>query len=327
MASRSKLPKGSVAVGATTKGLPIIGRLVTYTLKDEPIAGPKLVRTAAKHGLDVDLLPEKRSGADVFMSACRSVETRKRNGVDIEVKVDQVVNTSQEVVYQITRMVRDRVQQVIQHRMAMTLAYDKADDTDPISVRELEEYDELRELEDTIRKHYAANVKTVPSSKVRNFVRDVLRSLGGQNLRRKAGGLYFVPDQHMSNGRKQSTAPTLEGLDGFVADLYGEDGDFYTIPLVGDEGAQEMVRKHFTLNVREEARQAMERAIQRVRAGKGRGVRADFVANMWNERRRIAHAIGEFESLVSLEKDAVADDLRDLDKALQELQDLADDDS
>lgn len=322
MASRTKkLPKGAVAVTGSTEGLPILGNLVTYTLKDEAIPGTRLVRVAGKHGLDVDLLPEKRTGADVFASACRSVESRRRNGVEIEVKVDQVLHNSAEIVYQITRMVRDRQERVIEHPTAMTLAYEKA--TEDINVVELEDYGELRELEDAIRKHYTANTKNVPSSKVRNFVRDVIRTLGGQNLRRKAGGLYFVPHEF----RGHESATTLDGLKGFVEELYGDDGDFYTIPLVGDEGAREMVRKHFVINIREEARATMERAVQRVRAGKGRGVRADFVANLWNERRRLAGALDEFDELVNVERSSVDEDLRDLDNALQELQDLADEPS
>lgn len=326
MASRSKLPKGATAVGANAKDLPILGNLVTYTLKDDPIPGPKLVRAAGQHGLDVDLLPEKRTGADVFRSACRSVESRRSNGVEVEIKVDEVLHNSAEVVYQVTRMVRDRAQKVIEHPKAMTIAYDKV--ADQIDVRELEDYDALSGLEDDIRKHYKANTKTVPSSKVRNFIRDVIHTLGGQNLRRKSGGLYFVPGEHRdAKGKPQPTAPTLDGLIGFVDELYGEDGDFYKIPLVGDEGAREMVRKHFMLNIREEARVTMERAVQRVRTGKGRGVRADFVANLWNERRRIAGAIDEFDALVNVERSSVSEDLRALDDALQELQDLADEPS
>lgn len=327
MSARTKLGKNVKAVG-DVDGLSELGKLVTYSMPDDPRSGTKLVRAWAHHGLDVDDLPDQRSGFHIFQSACRSVETRRKGGKGIEIKVDEVTHDATEIVYQITRMVRDVGERVIEHPKAMTIAFDKSLDT--ITVRELEDYEALRGIEERIRDHYAKNAKSIPGQKIRNAVRDTLLKIGAQNMRRKAGGLYFVPATYrmMDTGgqiRETPTAPILEGLTGALEELYGERGELWTIPLIHDDTAEKMVAKHFAINVAEKSREVMERALQRVRQGKGdRGVRADLVANLYNERRKIAGAIAQFEELVTLEKGTIEKNLSDLDDALRKLQELAD---
>lgn len=323
--ARKKL--GNVVAG-DVDGLSELGKLVTYSMPDDFVNGPKLVRTWAKHGLDVNDLPDQRAGFHIFQSACRSVESRRHNGGAVEIHVDEVKHDSVECVYQITRMERDKTREVIEHRKSMTLKFDKALDT--ISVVELDDYDALRGLEESVRQHYAKNAKKIPGQKIRNSVRETLLKLGAQNLRRKAGGLYFVPREFQiagGNGRvtKRETLPFLEGLGNVLEELYGERGDFYTIPLIDNDGAKKMVAKHFAINVNERSRETMERAVQRVRQGKGeRGVRSDLLASLWNERRKLHGAIETFEQLVDIERGEIDKNLRDLDAALEDLQKLAD---
>lgn len=318
----------AVAVG-DVDGLTELGKLVTYSMTDEPKNGPTLVRSWAKHGLDVNDLPDQRSGLHIFQSACRSVETRRKGGTGVEIKVDEVVNDAAECVYQITRMVRDKGEKVIEHPKAMTIAFDKKFDT--ISVRQLEDYNVLRGLEEQIREHYAKHGKAIPGQKIRNSVRSTLLNIGAQNVRRKAGGLYFVPKQYRVmkvSGQGMElidTMPVLVGLKGVIEELYGERGDFYTIPLIDDESSQKMVSKHFSINVNTALRETMERAVQRVRQGKGeRGVRQELITSLYGERRRLAAAVNQFQQIVTLEGDDIAANLRDLDTALDELQRLAD---
>ena len=136
--ARSKKLGNVVAVG-DVDGLTELGKLVTYSMPDDPINGPKLVRTWAKHDLDVDDLPDQRAGFHIFQSACRSVESRRHNGNSVEIKVDEVRHDANECVYQITRMERVKNLDVIEHHKSMTLRYDKALDT--ISVVELDDYE------------------------------------------------------------------------------------------------------------------------------------------------------------------------------------------
>lgn len=329
MAVRNKLGSNVKAVGKAHAGqIPLLGNIAMFTLPDEPQSGTKLVRAWSAHGLPLDFLPDKRTGTDVFRSAARSVETRRHTGQTkrVEVKVDEVLHNAKECVYQITHLVRDEANAIIEHPKAMTLAFDKA--LGDFTVRELEDYDTLRGLEDAIRSHFKANTKTVPPKAIRGAVRELLLSIGAQNLRRKSGGVYFVPIDYLPTDqghsrKRQPTEPILDGLTEALTELFGERADFYTIPLVNDEGAREMVAKHFTLNVSEQSTELLEKIVNRVRAGKGRTVRADLVANLWNDRRRIAGAIDEFTTLVDVERSSLDANLRDIDNAIAELQELA----
>lgn len=326
MAARTKLGSNVKAVsGAQAKGLKILGNVGMFTLPDETKSGTKLVRAWNTHGLPLDVLPDKREGVHIYQSACRSVETRRANGSGkrVEVQVNEVLHNSMKCVYQITRLVRDTTDEVIEHPRSMTLAFEKA--TSDILVRELEDYDSLKGLEDAIRSHFKANTKTVPPKAIRGAVRELLLMLGAQNLRRKSGGVYFIPAEYMDpqTRKRVSTEPLLDGLKGALDDLYGERADFYTIPLVNDEEARKMVAKHFTLNVSQQSADLLETVVNRVRAGKGRTVRADLVANLWNDRRKIAGAIDEFTSLVDVERKDLDANLRDIDAAIAELQELA----
>jgi hypothetical protein len=323
MASKLKTAVASKDAHGTAE----LGKLVTYSMTDDFIPGTKLVRCWAKHGLDPTDLPDVRSGLHNFQSACRSVETRRRNGAGVEVKVDEVVNNNTECVYQVTRMVRDKTLKVIEHPKAMTVAFDKKLET--ITVRELEDYNTLRQLEDAIRTHFQKNAKAIPGQKIRNSVRSTLLKVGAQNLRRKAGGLYFVPHQYSVAGpaggtKMADTQPTLDGLAGVFEELYGHRGDFWTMPLLDSADAQKMVAKHFAINVAAASEDLLLEAVNRVRAGKGRGVQPQLRTRLWNERRKLGGQIEQFSKMVALERADIEQNLRDLDKALAELDDLAD---
>lgn len=329
-------PKNAIAVGEGK--IPeerLLGRLATCTNPDEEVSGAKFVRSWDAHGLDVDELPEARQPVHVFQSACSSVKQKRGtngHGERVEVRADEIENAPTTCSYQITRAVWDVANRVIEHEQAMRVTFDKR--TSAITIDKGRDYDpKLAGLGADIQRHFNANAKTVPGQKVRNAVRAQILKLGGQNLRRKAGGLYFVPIEYIvkhANGREAvmaPTLPTLQGLKGVLADLYGDRGDFYTIPLANDDEERAMVAKHFAINTNDRARELAEKAINRVRSGKGeRGIRADMVANLFNERRKLMGSVAQFEELVTVEQKDLAANLRALDDALNELQELADTD-
>lgn len=302
----------------------VLGSLAMSTNPDEPKPYSVFVRSWAKHGLDTDDLPEKRSLVHVFQSACASVKQRRSGaGERVEVTADEVQNNGT-CDYQITLKVWDRANRVIEHQKGMRVEFNKTDAT--IRTVALDGWDDsLRKVETRIRKHFDANGGTIPGQKVRNALRAQLHKVGGQNLRRKAGGVYFVPKEWNDGGVVKSTRPVLDGLAGVLEDLYGDRADFYAIPLANDEGERAMVRKHFMMNVNAQAQELAEKAAARVRQGKGqRGVRADLLDNLHAEQRSLLAAVQQFDSLVSVERSEVAENLAGLQKALSDLQDLAD---
>jgi len=253
------------------------------------------------------------------------VRERDRNGGSqrTQINADEVENTMYRCSYVIGVKVWDRANRTILYDRGMRVCFDKQ--TGAIDVEPLDGWDDrLRGVEGRIREHFEANGKTVPGEKIRNAVREQLLRLGAQNMRGKAGGLYFVPKEYVDGADTRPTLPILEGLKGVLADLYGDEGDFWLIRMAGDEGEREMVRKHFVINANAQAEELTLKALNRVRAGKGqRAVREELVTNMWNERRQLLHAVEQYRSLVGVELADLEQNLKDLDAAIEELDKFA----
>jgi hypothetical protein len=319
------MPKNAIAVaGDALDESMFLGRLVMFTLPDDERSSAKLVRCWHDQGLDVADLPDARQPVHVFQSACASVKARSTGPAGkVEIAADEVEHNGVST-YQITRRVWDLANRSIEHEKAMRLTFEKGSgliDTEFLGGRT----NELKAIEKAIRAHFDANAKTLPGQKIRNAIRAQIVKVGGQNMRRKAGGVYFVPRVWFPAPKKEElTLPTLNGLAGVLADLYGERADFHQIPLVSGDAEKQMVAKHFQLNVRERAEELTEKAVNRVRAGRGeRGVRAELLENMHNDRRKLALQINQFRSLVDVEASELEQHLADLDIAIEQLDALA----
>lgn len=319
------VPQNAVAVGEV-EGIDLLGRMVTYTFPDDERPATKVIRAWAEHGLDVDMLPDVRSATHLFQSACRTVASKRKDsttGIDIDVR--EVDNNGRECIYQITRAKRDKAAKVIDHAKAMTLALNKV--TEEITVVELQDYDKLRPLETKIRQHFKAHKADVGGQKIRNSVRDTLLSVGAQNMRGKPGGLYFVPEQYRTETGMVESLPILEGLRGFLTEMYGEKADFWWIGVAQDELVREMIAKRFSINVADESRLLLERAVSRASAGMGtRGIREDFMTGLYQEQRKLLGAVAQYEQLVTIDRTEVQANLDDLDNAIRALEKMREDD-
>lgn len=307
----------------------LLGRICFFSLPDDNVPADELVRLWQENGLDENHLPEIRQPVHVFQSACASVKSRAGNGSGrVEVRADEVENNPKRCSYQITRVVWDLDNRVIEHEKALRLEFDKT--TQKVRSERLDHYDPaLNDLEDQVRDHYEKNMTNVPGAKVRNGVRAILLAAGGQNLRRKAGGLYFVPREIPGTGAKATegtpTLPVLGGLAKVAEGLYGERGDVHTLPCVNGDGERAMVRKHVGINARDTAQKLAQKAFDRVRqSASDRAPRQDFLDNLWNERRTLLQGLEHFEELIGMEVADVGQSLAELDQALQELQTMAD---
>lgn len=317
---------GIVVEGAVDEKF-ILGRQAMFSMPDEAKPEAALMDSWTRHGLDPNMIPDARQPVDRFRSAASSVEQRaahRHNGQRTQVLSNEVKNVPAECSYQVT--IRRWVGDVIEHDKTMTVTFDKR--TSTIKMTQLDEFTpEWADLLTRIQDHFDANQKTIPGQKIRNAVRETLLRIGAQNLRRKAGGVYFVPKRAPvkagDKGKGDVTLPVLEGLAGVLKDLYADDADFDVIKWANGDGEREIVRKHFALNANEKARELSERAWERVRQGRGkRAVRSDLVAGLENERRMLLGQIKQFRELVNLEQSDVQASIDELDEALEKLDEL-----
>lgn len=322
------MPAGLVAVGDALDEEHTLGRIGIYGHPDEDHPLTDVLRAWGSRGLDVADLPDVRRPVDFFMTACASVKKRRRgDGERWEIAADEFENIPGRCAYQITMKRWDQAERVIEHEKAMRLTFDKA--TSVIEVTPLDGWTaDLKRLEDAIRNKYRADVRdsTVTGNKIRNAIRELLLAIGAQNLRspQRAGGVYFVPREYTTKtGQRKATLPILEGLQGFVDNLYGERGNFHLVRCANDEGEREMVRKHFTVNVGARVDELREKLVERVRSGRGRGVRQELIDNTLEEYRQIHFAIKDFDALVGVERSDLATKIGDLDAAIAKLREMA----
>src|SRR3954465_7404954 len=171
------------------------GVLVTTSVPDRAVDGEQLRTLLLAHGLDDQLVPERKKINEVhaFQNACRSVETRrgsKAKGRTTTVAVGEVVTNATESVYQITAEVRDEKELVIEHPKAMRIRYQKAhaaaivvDDLEPAYA------EALRPLADMIQLRFDAMRGRLTGAKVREILRAQFR---GMHAPRWANATYFV---------------------------------------------------------------------------------------------------------------------------------------
>lgn len=313
-----------IVVGGQLDEKYILGRQAMFSMPNDPRDEDKLMESWTRHGLDPAMIPDARQPVDRFRSAAASVQQRvahNHQGQRTQILSNEVKNVGGECSYQIT--IRRWAGDVIEHDKTMTVTFDKR--TRAIQMTQLDEFTpEWANILTQIQDHFDANQKTIGGDKIRNAVRETLLKIGGQNLRRKAGGVYFVPKRQPKadgeKGRGDTTLPVLKGLAGVLKDLYGADADFDVIKWANDKGEREIVRKHFALNANEKARELSQKAWDRVKQGRGaRGVRSDLVAGLENERRVLLGQIKHFEQLVNLESSDVRASIDELDEALEKL--------
>lgn len=281
----------------------LIGTVTFFTVPDRAVSVSKVRRLWQAEGLNLSLIPEDRKASHVFQAACRSVETRRTNGNgngDAEVKVDEVLDDLGECVYQITRLLRDKDNRVIDFPPSMRVVFNK--DTKAIKFEGLEakHYDALKHLRAQIEDHFEKNSNKLPGQKIRNAIRDTLKGLHAETMR-KSGGVYFVPI---------AGASTLESIGRVLEKLYNGDASLALIPMANSEGARELVREHHNAEVIEEC----ESMIAELAAlnKRDRNVRPDKMANLIQQRRALSQHRKVYVEI--LESDAT--ELREKEKVL-----------
>jgi hypothetical protein len=310
----TKLGPNVVAVtegGAITLDM-ILGEVVFYTVPDAPVKVAKVRQVMESLGLETERIPEARKAVDVFQDAVRRVEGKRRNGTIIETKVDPVMEDKSISVYQVTRLVRDTEQRVIEHPKAMRVSFDKTTHVITVEVLETEAAEALSGAEEAIRDYYAANRATLPGQKIRNTIRGYLEDLNAENLR-PSGGIYFVARRHHDE---------LVKLRDFMAELYGDGGLFHLIPLANDETQREMLEKRFLVNTMEAIDEAMKRYADRLKDS-SKTVRKDMIEQAAKDRAALGSKIAEYRELLGFELTSVDQKVQLLDQQILKLTEKA----
>lgn len=300
----AKTPNGDI----TTEM--ILGFIALVQVPNKPVSATKLRRLWMIEGLEEKLVPKQRRSADVFMAACRSIETRRGDGTRTEeIKVDRVLESPDECVYQVTLQVRDKDHKQIDHPKAMRLTYTPADGAikdEGMGDKKL--YKDLKQLADVVRFEFDKNSSKVPGAKVRQAIRSTLAEEMATPVQNK--GVFFVPKA----GRN-----TLTAIQNVLGSLYGpgDQAEIAVIPLASDEPEKAMVKRNFEETVTEDLNKLIAECSMRLKSDQP--VRSDRKANLVAERKRLTVGVARYEDMLDLKMDTVKEQIKLLDDALEEL--------
>lgn len=298
--------KGMVA---TSGGGDILGYLTWFSVPDQEVSLRSLRQKWQLAGLDPRPLPKDTKALNIFKRACRALEGRKKNGVITETTVALVVENSEECVYQISRLTRDLDEKIIDYPKAGRVIFNKY--TEEVSFTPFAGVDrkEVLDMFDAIEEFMRESASKVTGAKVRTLVRNYLKNeddetsntvgLGGENLRGKAGGIYFVPQRHKD---------ALDSLSEMLSDLYKDNTAYlHTVAMANSEGEREIIRRHHIANAKNELREAIAEAKQIISDTdtRGRSPRSDLVANQWGRFNRLVRHSSTYREILEDESDEI----------------------
>lgn len=295
----------------------IIGFYAMFFVPDAPVSAAKIHRLWSGEGLPPNLVPNARETKHAFMAACKSIETRKRptkgnNSRMTEVKAAMVLENEDAIIYQITHHVRDPEAGVINHPKQMRVTFDKYSELiewESLDKRLSEE--PLDDIGHAIERHFNANQSKLPGSRIRSAARGLMTELGGTNVRRKNGGVYFVPKTGKSD---------MEALSRILSELYpNNEGELHLIPCANAEGEKEMVERHFSVNVTTEVDELMAEVAEALKGDAGRRMRKDRLNNILQRRHQLASHRQKYATLLDTELEEVGEKVDLLDDQLTAL--------
>jgi hypothetical protein len=311
--------KGMVAVSKDSKG--VLGYLTWFSVPDESVGLRRLKGMLATHGLPLSLAPKDTKAIHTFKRAMREQEGRHRtNGHYTETEVRQVVETGDDCVYQISRVKRDLDDRTIDYPKAMRVIFNKR--TEDINFNPLggASRAEILDMMESIQEFYDKNSTKVTGARVRTVVRGYLRNepdeqrnvegLSGENLRGRAGGIYFIPERHSAE---------LEALSNMLAELYAGKAYLHAVPMADSKTEREIIRAHHVANTRQEIAEAMAEVKGLLSSDRDRAPRSDVVANHWSRYQALLRRASKYESILSDEQEEIQDLAGILKKQLDKL--------
>lgn len=315
---------GMVAVSKGSKVKPL-GYITWFSVPDKPVN----IKTLRKHwriaGLDPTPLPKNPRSLYLFKLAVRSQEGKVKldDGTVVQTEVMDVLENGDVSIYQLSRVVRDRDNRVVDYPKAMRVTFHKPSEEINYDLLGGVKRTKLLPVMDAIQDFYEKNAKMISGRKIRGIVRDFLKDdtdeqsgkvgLSGENLRGKAGGVYFVAARHIED---------LEGLSQALGNLYETDGGVYglsTVPLADGKSERGMIRAHHVANSLAETKTAMADVAKLLRDDRKTAVRSDVYAHHYRKLQALRRRSAEYTALLREEQQEVTDVTEMLSKQLTKL--------
>lgn len=314
--------KNMTAISKDSK-VPPLGYIVWFSVPDEDVSVRKVKRLWGLAGLDPKPLPSNPREIDAFKRAVRDEEGRHTltNGDIVETDVRDVLTDDENIIYQVSRVVRDRANRVVDYPKAVRVWYSKV--TGEIDFKALGEIPrrDVMPIMESIQGRFEANAKTITGAKVRGLVRQYIKDdddeqanmvgLAGENMRGKAGGVYFVLARY---------AEQLEGLAEFLAELY-EDGRayLYSIPLADSATEREMIRRQHSANSIADIEEAVGDARRLLRDNRERSIRDNVRKHHFMKLERLRRHAAQYADALQDEQDDLKNHLDVLHAQLRKL--------
>ena len=298
------------------------GYYLLYTIEEQAVPAQALMDAFTAHGLEVTRLPKFRRPEHVMMTACTSIERIESNGKRVEIRSEQVMRDHQYVVYQVTRHVHDRENRVVDHPKAMRVVFAFADNSltfEPLGGADLEQ---VKSLADEIQEYYDTHQDVVPGRTLRKVIRQYVEAAGALYIR---DGNYFLPtvtrltqnDPRLPNhGEKITAREFLGAVEGALAQVYGHEPLFHSIPCVNSEGERDFLKRKFVEACADDAKGFRDRCIQAINDMGKRKVRTDKRSNMIEERKMLLDRVAQYRAVLGDELASLDQDLSLADQAL-----------
>lgn len=311
--------KGLVAI--SDPSIKPLGYITWFSVPDESIGLKKLRMTLAAHGLPPSLAPKDTKAIDTFKRALRELEGRKHHdGIITETTVAKTVETVDDCVYQVTQLRRDLDERVIDYEKGMRVVFNKRTEDIGFSMLGGVQRQVLLPLMEQIQDFYEKNGSKVTGARVRGVVRNYLKNepdegrnlegLSGENMRGKAGGVYFILAMH---------GDQLSAMADMLEELYQGRAYLHAVPMADGSTEREIIRRHHVANTRQEMKEVLGECRDLLRGDRDRAPRSDVVANKWAQYRALERRAQKYAAALQDEQDEITDMAAILKKQLDKL--------
>lgn len=221
----------------------LLGRMVIYSISDEPVAHDQLEKWFDELGLDKALMPAPIRELDAFKKATSDIDkqtyplSNERTGIAL---CRQVTTTNEVVIRQITREIRDGKRKKLFYDNAIEARFYRAPrgGSPRISLKInqdnvlAEEIEPLKQLAHQITQNYGRYLNYHDGQKLRGIVRSYLLHLNAIEIR---GGTYFI---HVSKDAELTALAEL-------VNRFGGACEMNTIPMVDLQSERKYMTRIF----------------------------------------------------------------------------------